>query len=253
VKSLSILKSSGVEVVMDIESKIKQNIRKDSKVKLGSDGLIGNRILIIYGGTPDMNTIEDGDTLMYEKTLAADDLLSTLQKSNENLEAITSDFKIISRKLVDGEGTVGKLLSDNSLYTNISSAVSSLQGASTKAAQLMNSLADFSSGLQKEGTLAHELTSDTVVFNSIRASFLKIGHMADTASLLINNLKEAAGDRKSSVGLLLNDENTGAELKRTITNLEQSTEKLNIDLQALQHSFLLKGYFKHKADSAKQK
>jgi phospholipid/cholesterol/gamma-HCH transport system substrate-binding protein len=251
VKSLDILRSSGVEVVMDIESKIKQNIHKDSKVKLGSDGLIGNRILIIYGGTPNVSSIEDGDTLKFERTLAADDLLSTLQQSNENLQSITSDFKVISRKLVEGEGTVGKLLGDNSLYNNISSAVASLQGASIKAGQLMNSLADFSSGLQREGTLAHELTSDTVVFNSLKASFLKIGHIADTASLLINDLKEAANDPKSSVGLLLHDENTGAELKRTITNLEKSTEKLNIDLQAAQHSFLLRGYFKHKADTVK--
>jgi phospholipid/cholesterol/gamma-HCH transport system substrate-binding protein len=251
VKSLRILESSGVEVVMDIESKIKQNIHKDSRVKLGSDGLIGNRILIIYGGTQNFRSIEDGDTLLFEKILAADDLITTLQQSNENLKAITGDFKIISRKLVDGEGTLGKLLNDNSLYENINSTVASLQGASVKARQLMTSLSDFSSGLNKDGTIAHEITSDTVVFNSIKTTLLKLGHIADTASLLINHLKEAASNPNTSVGILLNDENTGTDLKGTIKNLEKSTEKLNTDLEALQHSFLLKGYFRKQAALAK--
>jgi phospholipid/cholesterol/gamma-HCH transport system substrate-binding protein len=251
VKSLRILRSSGVEVVMDIESKIKENIHVDARVKLGSDGLIGNRILVIFGGTPTAGSIEDGDTLKFEKTLDADDLINTLQQNNENLKAITGDFKVISRKLAEGEGTVGKLLNDNSLYENINSAAASLQGASAKADKMMSSLADFSSGLKKEGTLAHELTSDTVVFNSIKATIQKLSYIADTATIFINNLKEAAGNPKTSVGVLLHDENTGAALKVTIKNLEKSSDKLNTDLEALKHSFLLRGYFKHNPDSAK--
>jgi phospholipid/cholesterol/gamma-HCH transport system substrate-binding protein len=251
VKSLHILRSSGVEVVMDIESKIKQNIHADAKVKLGSDGLIGNRILIIYGGTPTAGIIEDGDTLMFEKTLDADDLINTLQQNNENLKAITGDFKTISKKMADGEGTVGKLLNDNSLYESINSAATSLKGASAKAEQLIGSLADFSTGLKKEGTLAHELTSDTVVFNSIKTSILKLSRVADTAAIFVNHLKEAESNPKTSVGVLLHDESTGAALKATIINLEKSSVKLNADLEAMKHSFLLKGYFKHNPDTTK--
>jgi phospholipid/cholesterol/gamma-HCH transport system substrate-binding protein len=249
VKSLRILGSSNVEVVMDIDAKIKQFIQKDSRVKLGSDGFIGNRILVIYGGSQDVSSIEEGDTLRFEKTLSTDDLISTLQQNNENLKSITGDFKIISRKLVDGEGTIGKLLNDKSLYININSVVSSLQVASVKAQELINSIADFSSGLKSKGTLAYEMTSDTVVFNSLKASVLKIRQIADTASLIINHLKEAESNPDTPVGVILHDEKTGAELKETIKNLNTSTEKLNVDLEALQHSFLLKGYFKDKANS----
>ncbi len=51
VKNLYLQKISGVEVVMDIDARIRQYIHKDSRVKLGSDGFIGNRILVIYGGS----------------------------------------------------------------------------------------------------------------------------------------------------------------------------------------------------------
>jgi phospholipid/cholesterol/gamma-HCH transport system substrate-binding protein len=246
VKSLRILGSSGVEVIMDIDSKIKQYISKDSKVKLGSDGFIGNRILVIFGGSQEMSPVDEGDTLKVEKTLSTDDLISTLQQSNENLKSITGDFKVISKKMAEGEGTVGKLLNDNSVYENINSAVASLKGASVKAQQVISSFADFSSGLKKEGTLAYGLSSDTVVFNSLKASVLKIKQITDTATVLINSLKEGESNPDSPVGILLHDENAGTELRETLKNLNQSSEKLNVDLEALQHSFLLKGYFKDK-------
>jgi phospholipid/cholesterol/gamma-HCH transport system substrate-binding protein len=246
VKNLYLKGASGVEVVMDIDARIKQYIHKDSRVKLGSDGFIGNRILIIYGGSQNVASIADGDTLKFEKTLSTEDLISTLQQNNENLKAITGDFKIISRKLVDGEGSIGKLLNDNSVFNNINSAAASLQGASAKAQQLLNSLADFGSGLNKQGTLAHELTSDTAVFSSLRATVVGLKNIADTAAVIMNNLKEAEGNPNTALGAILHDENTGAELKATIKNLNSSSEKLNVDLEALQHSFLMKGYFKKK-------
>ena len=251
VKNIYLHGTSGVKVVMDIEDKTKEYIRKDSRVKLGSDGFIGNRILVIYGGSQQASSIEEGDTLKFEKTLDSDDLMTTLQQSNENLKAITGDFKIIGRKLVEGEGTLGKLLNDNSVYINVNSAVASLQGASVKAQQLINSLADFGSGLKKKGTLGYELTSDTTVFYSLKASVLKLRQIADTTTFIINNLKEAESNPNTTMGVLLHDENTGAELKETIKNLNKSTEKLNVDLEALQHSFLLKGYFKKNAYSPK--
>ena len=70
VKSARIKGPTYVEVIMDVDEKVKQYISKDSRIKLGSDGLIGNRILIIFGGTKNVATIEEGDTLRFEKTLS---------------------------------------------------------------------------------------------------------------------------------------------------------------------------------------
>ena len=251
VSSLRLRGAAGVEVIMDIDSKGKQFIHKDSRVKLGLDSFIGNRILIIFGGDPGETGIDEGDTLRFVKTLSTDDLIGTLQENNENLKAITGDFRKISRKLADGEGTIGKLLNDDSFYNNINSAAASLQSVSIKAQQVINSLADFSAGLKKEGTLAQELTSDTVVFSSVKSSVLKLKQITDTATLFINHLKEAESNPKTSIGALLHDESMGTDLKETIKNLGKSTEKLNEDLEGLQHSFPLKHYFKQKEKSAK--
>ncbi len=244
VSNLKFYADSKVKVMIKVEENALPYIRKDSYVKLSTDGLIGNKILIIYGGTPKSPQIEEGDTLRVEKTFTSDDMINTLQENNKNLLAITNDFKLISSKIAKGEGTIGKLLNDNAVYAHLDSATLSLQNASDKAQELLSSLAKFSDGLNKKGTLARELTSDTIVFNSLKTSVLKLQVMADNASDLISNLKEAGSNPKTSVGILLHDEESGARLKQTIKNLESSSQKLDEDLKAAQGNFLLRGYFK---------
>ena len=247
VSDLHFYGKSQVEVFMQIETKVQQYIRKDSKVKIGSDGIIGNKMLVIYGGSEQAAVIEEGDYLTVEKTFSSEDMINTLQENNKNFLSITSDFKVISKKLSSGDGTIGKLLNDNSVYANLNAATASLQRTSAEAQKLMTSLATFSSGLNKKGTLANELVTDTVVFNSVKATVLLLQQMSDSASALVTNLKAAGSDSRTPIGVLLHDQETGAHLKETIKNLESSSIKLDGVLEAAQHSFFLKDYFKKKA------
>lgn len=251
VSDLRFYGKSQVEVSMNIVTTAQQFIRKDAKVKISTDGFLGNKILIIYGGTSGSPEVQYGDTLEVVKTLSTDDMMNTLQESNKNLLAITNNFKIISKKLADGEGTIGEFLNDNSVYTNINAATASLKSASVEAQRLISSLSGFSSDMNKKGTLVHELTTDTLVFKSLKASVMQLQHIADTASVFIANLKEAESNPNTPVGILLNDKESGARLKETIKNMESSSEKLNEDLKAAQHNFLLRGYFKKNANASK--
>ena len=251
VSSLRFLGVSKVEVTLKIETNVQQYIRKDAKVKLSTDGLIGNKILIIYGGTAVVDEVQEGDILTVEKTLSTEDMLNTLQKNNENVLAITTDFKAISKKLTTSEGTLGKLLNENDLYDNINATSLSLKSASSKAQQLVASLNDYSAGLHKEGTLANQLVTDTFVFNTAKSAVLQLQHIADTAALFISDLKVAGNNPNTTIGVLLHDEKSGDYLKATIKNLERSSGKLDEDLEALQHNFLLRRYFKKKDKAAK--
>jgi len=252
VSDLNFYGKSQVEVRLKIDIKTQQYIRKDAMVKLSSDGLIGNKILVIYGGTYNFAEIQEGDTLGVEKTFTSEDMINTLQENNNNIKAITDDFKTISKTLADGQGTIGKLLTDSSVYLNINAATASLQSASAKADQLVGSLAVFSSNLNKKGTLANELTTDTVIFNSVKASVLQLQQIADSATAIVSNLKLASSNPNSTIGVLLHDEESGKLLKETIKNLERSSIKLDEDLEAAQHNFLLRGYFKDKEKAAKK-
>ncbi len=251
VSDLEFYDRSKVKVSFKIETKSQPYICKDAMVKISTDGLIGSKILVIYGGTSPAK-IEAGDTLIVEKTFTSEDMINTLQENNKNFLAITNDIKIISKKIANGEGTIGKLLSNDSIFTNINAATLSLQTASIKAQQLIASLTTFSAGLNKKGTLSNELVSDTVVFNSLKKSVLQLQQIADTSSALVSNLKSAANNPNSSIGVLLHDKQSGDRLKETIKNLESSSKKLDEDLEAVQHNFLLRKYFKKKAKTEKK-
>jgi phospholipid/cholesterol/gamma-HCH transport system substrate-binding protein len=246
IKDIDFFADRKVKVIMKVDDMAVPYIRKDAFVKLSTDGLIGNKILVIYGGSFHSPQIEEGDTLSVEKTFTSEDMINTLQENNKNLLAITNDFKLISSKLANGEGTIGKFLNDDAVYAQLEAASLSLQKASAKAEQLIGSLATFSEGLNKEGTLANEITTDTVVFNSLKTTVLQLHQMADTAGVFINNLKAAVSNPETSIGVLMYDEESGARLKQIIINLESGSKKLDEDLEAAQHNFLLKGFFKDK-------
>jgi phospholipid/cholesterol/gamma-HCH transport system substrate-binding protein len=252
ISDLQFYGESQVKVGMKIDVKSRPFIHKDAFVKLGTDGLIGNKILIIYGGTPQSPSIESGDTLRTEKTFSSEEMINTLQENNKNLFSITSDLKIITGKIAKGEGTMGKLMDDEAVYNHLEAASQSLQNAAGQAQKLIASLNKFSEGLNKEGTLAHQLTTDTTVFNSMKSSVVRLQQMADTAHVFITNLKEASSNPQTSIGVLFHDEEAGAHLKQTIINLESSSQKLDEDLEAAKHNFLLRGYFKKK-DREKKK
>lgn len=247
VSDLRFYGKSQVEVTLNIKTSTRKYIRKDAKVKIGSDGLIGNKILVIYGGTDQFPMVEKGDTLAVEKTFSSDDVLNTLQNNNENILQITNDIKLITKKLTTGEGTIGKLLQDSSVYLNVNTVLISLQAASANAQKLIGSLTEFSLGLNKKGTIMNELTNDTVVFKSIKASVTQLQQMTDTATVFISNLKQAGSNPNTMLGVMIHDEGAGLRLKETIKNIESSSVKLDDDLEAVQHNFLLRGFFRKKA------
>lgn len=245
-------KGSQVEVAVNIETKAQEYIRKNAKIKIGSDGLIGNKILIIYGGTTNAPPIEEGDVLEVEKSVSQDEMINTLQENNKNLLSITVDLKDLSQRVANGKGTVGKLLAKDDVYENIEAASASLRGASAQAEQLIRSLNQFSEGLHREGSLAHDLVNDTVVFKTLKASAQNFQQMTDTAGAVVSALKDAVQNQDSPMGVLLYDDESAARLKTTIENLETGSVKLNEDLEAAQHNFLLRGYFKKKDKEEKK-
>ncbi|MEP6596830.1 MAG: MlaD family protein [Ginsengibacter sp.] len=256
VHKVSFYGNAQVLVTMHLITNAERYIRKDAKAKISSDGLIGNKIVVIYGGTPAIAQVVNGDYLKVEKALSTEDMLVTLQANNKNLLEITNSFKSISKKINEGDGTIGALLNDASLANKLRASVNNLQAtilnikaAALKSEKVISNLQDFSSKLNNKGTLINDLVSDTIVFNNLKGTVIKLQETANTAAQLTDNLKTASdglNKKNNAIGVLLNDEDVASSLKNTIKNLETSSQKLDEDLEAVQHNFLLRGFFKKK-------
>jgi phospholipid/cholesterol/gamma-HCH transport system substrate-binding protein len=257
VKTISIYGNSQVKVLLFIDKKAQEFIRKDAKAKIGTDGLIGNKIISVYGGSPQAGEIENEDSLEVEDQLSTEDIMNTLQKNNKNLIDITADFKVVSKRLAEGQGTVGALLTDETLYKNLQSTVSNLQVAARNSEQLTKGISEYTAKLQSPGSLAGGLVNDTVIMQNLQLAIQQLKQAATTTNAFTDQLQTAGSrlnDKDNALGVLLNDTGTAVTLRNTLDNLNSSSQKLDEDLEALQHNFLFRPYFRKKAKrEAKEK
>lgn len=255
IKKIQFYGTSQVQVVLSIEEEAHKYIHTDSKASIGSDGLIGNKIVVIDGGSPKFPFVEDGDVIAVNTTLSTDDIMKTLQVNNKNLVDITTDFKILARNMVEGKGTVGTLLTDQQLANDFKAIVKNLEATTASANRMANELNAFSHKLNTKGGLADDLLTDTAVFAKIQASVAELQKSAAAAAVMTENLNKASGKLNQSdnaAGLLLNDASTANQVKVIMKNLETSSKKLDENMEALQSNFLLRGFFKKKAKEAEE-
>lgn len=255
VKSVNFANVEEVEVTLIIEEKSRGFIRKDAIAKLSSEGFIGNRLVVIEGGTPSVPAISDGDRLVSGTSSDTEAMMATLQTNNENLVGITENFQILSEQLVKGEGTIGTLLNDRELADQVKQLIANLSQTVANTTQASDELVRLTAQFSKEGTLINDLLTDTVVYGSLQTAVAQLQGITQTATALTTNLSDATAklnENDNAVGLLLNDSEMADQIKRTMENLEQSTEKLDQNMEALQHNFLLRGFFRKQAKAEEQ-
>lgn len=245
VKKLTLHGESEVKVDMAVEVEAAAFVPEDSLAKISSDGLIGNRIIVLYGGTVGADALEDGDVLLTGKSVSTEEIMTTLQENNVNLLVITG-------RLARGEGTAGKLLAEDELYTEMMTMVGDLKVASASAKDLTGSLAVFGQKMNREGSLPNDLVTDTTTYAALTAGVDKLQHASEQASVLMEGLATGAADPNTPIGLVMHDAEAGSDLKVTLDNLSTSSALLAEDLEALQHNFLLRPFFKKKERAAKR-
>ncbi|MFB5946652.1 MlaD family protein [Albibacterium profundi] len=250
IREVNFTPASQVEIVMVINDESKEYIRKDAAAVISSEGFIGNKMIVIEGGSSDIPFVEDGDQLRAKEGNDTEAMMATLQVNNENLVAITNDVKALSERVRRGEGTIGAFFTDSLMAENMKAMLANLNQAALNSRKVSENLAAFSEKLNSEGGLAGDLLTDTTIFASLKSSMAQLEDITQNASLMTDNLSEATGKLKeddNALGLLLNDEETAAQVKETMKNLEESTEKLNQNMEALQHNFLFRGFFRKQA------
>ncbi|MBK1441440.1 MCE family protein [Parapedobacter sp. ISTM3] len=253
IKSIRFKSLKEVEIAMAIEEASRQYIRKDALAEIGSESFIGNKLIVIKGGSSDAPAIEDGDKLQAAPTGGLDAMMATLQVNNENLVEITKNFGDLSARIARGEGTVGTLLTDSLMAIHVKQMIANLNQTTANTAKASQALNQLTAKLNQEGTLINDLLTDTVVYGSLQSAVAQLEGITQTASALVTNLNQTAGkldDKDNAVGVLLNDPEAAETIRQTLQNLEQSTEKLDQNMEALQHNFLFRGFFRRQAREA---
>ena len=130
IEDIEQITDSTVRVDMLIDTHTQKFIKKNAKAIIGSDGLMGNKIVLITPGTSRAKEISNYDIIETAKPVNMDDILVKLKVTGDNAATITGDLATIMSNIRAGKGTVGKLFMDSTFAQTVDDALVNIkQGA----------------------------------------------------------------------------------------------------------------------------
>lgn len=127
VSSIEIISDTSVSVNMTIEEGTRKFIRKNASAIIGSEGLMGNKIISIIPGTNDEKTIENNDLIKTCIPVSIDDILVKVKVTADNAAIISEQLAEILLKVNNGNGTISRLLQDSTIAENINKTLINLR------------------------------------------------------------------------------------------------------------------------------
>lgn len=127
VKDIQLVTDSTVRVDMTIDENTRKFMKKNSTAIIGSDGLMGGKILLIIPGSASNDLITNNDTIATAQPVNMEDIMVKLKVTSDNAAAITGDLAAITHNVRSGNGTVGKLFMDNQFAGNLDQTLVNLK------------------------------------------------------------------------------------------------------------------------------
>ena len=203
-----------LRLTLEIDETLKEQIRRDSKGKLRTLGLLGDKAFDINPGTPKARVLQAGDTITVVQSLDYEAVIAQASSAVTDMVALTRDMRAITGGIVRGQGTIGQLVTNKALYDNLNGTLSR---ANVMLAQFQN----------PNGTVGRML-NDPTLYNRLT------GVITSTDSLVVT-----LNSTKGTAGLLLRDTTLyrnmvgitkGADsLMRSLTNGKGTASKLLTD------------------------
>jgi phospholipid/cholesterol/gamma-HCH transport system substrate-binding protein len=135
VSDIFIVSDSTAQVVISVSQEYQKNIKKDAALSIGSDGLVGDKIINIIPGNATSEPVEAQDFLPAFTPINTDAVLGNLQHISLNAATITSDLSVLIKNIKDGKGALGILLTDTTLSKNLKQTIHNLNTGSKKLDQ----------------------------------------------------------------------------------------------------------------------
>ena len=258
VRGIEMINDTTIRVDMIIDKAIFPYIKKDAIATISSDGLVGNMIINIIPGKGNEPSVEPGDEIQTFNRIRTEDMLTTLNVTNENAAKLTENLLKITNEIIKGKGTLGTLLNDTLISKDLAETMRYLKtttkGTSETATQLNNLIVSLNNKDNVVGVL-----KDTAVANKIKNMASNLNQSTQNLNKVIANLDATIlniKQGKGAINYLANDPELVRKIDSTMTNINQASLKLNENMEAMRHNFLFSGYFKkqekEKAKAAKK-
>jgi len=258
VKKINIISDTVIEVVMLIDDKMQTIIRKNAVVSIGSDGLMGNKVINITPARSAAPLVTREELLPSHKAVSTDDMLQLLSKTNQDVAVIAAQLKLTVQR-VNNSTAIWAILNDETLPQQLRASAANVQLATARAAVVANDLEAIVSNVkQGKGSLGAVLTDTAfaVTLNDAIKKIKGVGERADELAVSLNavvaGVKQDINTGKGPVNALLKDSAMVVKISSSLDNIRKGTDAFNQNMEALKHNFLFRGYFR-KLEKQKKK
>jgi len=247
VKNIVMVNDTTIWVNMIIEDKILKHLKKNAVATIGSDGLVGSMIINIVPIKGISNQLIPGDTIQSYSKISTNDMMTTLNTTNENAAILTADLVKITTAINEGEGTLGMLIRDAEMASSLKQTIINLRATSLSASKTFKELNTVITSINYDESMAAVLLSDSISANKIKSIITNLDESSSEINGVIGNLNDVVLDIKNGKGTInymVNDTTLVKNIDKTMKNIKEGSLLLNENLEALKHNFLLRGYFK---------
>jgi phospholipid/cholesterol/gamma-HCH transport system substrate-binding protein len=224
-----------VEVTMKVNTKYRFNLRKDSMTLLSTAGVLGATYIDINSSQAKGPEAQNGDVLPSREVPDFSDMVRSGQSTLQNMDALLKRLDRIIAFVESGQGSVGKLIYDPTLYNRLSATVTEFQtlvNEVTAGKGTLGKLVSDDELYQKiNGTVdkLNAMIDDLNAGKGTAGKLLKDSTLYDNANQTIANVKKLTDDvneGKGALGKLAKDEQFAAKLQNTMNNLSNLTDRL---------------------------
>lgn len=250
VGKIDMINDSTILVTMRVQEKIREHIRKDAVATISSDGLVGSMFVNVIPGNGNTTIINSGDTIQSYTKIGADAMLNTLNVTNENAALLTADLLKITESINRGEGALGALLNDSTIATDLRATIRNLKITSGQSIATLKKLNNTVDEYNQKSSIASLLFRDSLQAEDLKKIIHNLTIASEGVAKTVDNLNGVLNDIKDgqgAVATIMYDSAFVIDLKESMHNVNTTTVLLNENLEALKHSFPVKGYFKKEA------
>ena len=242
VSGIEFISDSSVVVNIVIKQEVQQYIKSDAIASIGSDGLMGDKVLTISPGTSSNKVVEDKGTIRSFKAVDMEDLMKGLNKSVDNAQIITQQLSEFSTKINKGKGALNKVLTDEEFANSFNKTIQNLQTSSEQFVVFTTNMND------KNGTLS-KLMTDPRYTNSIEKTLDNLEKSSNEFDVFTKKLN----NDKGILSKLVSNERLATSLDSSLINIEKASKNIIEIEEAAKNNFLLRGYFKKKEKALEKK
>lgn len=127
VEQIQLKNDSTVVVVLVMKEEVRKFIKTDATASIGSDGLMGDKVLTISPGQKSKKEIEDNGQIASVDGIEMQDIMKSVKKSVDNIGVISDEIAIFSHSMNNGNGALARLVKDDKMANSVSNTLSNLE------------------------------------------------------------------------------------------------------------------------------